>query len=131
MVNPRHHPGEDKTSHPQSECAKRGCGGERTEMNNQHTPGPWTWIRDVGRGDAIDGPDRMPVAWVATDCRRGDRSAYEYEANAALIAAAPALRDALRDMLRQIDQVDAGRLAGAPSIATLYAARALLRSLDG
>ena len=98
----------------------------------QHTPGPWTWMSDYARGDMIDGPDRMPVAAVAIDCRKPNVSA----ANARLIAQAPAMLEALRGLCDAIAAEAPKTPAGSPMFWQRVGhadarARAILRAVDG
>ncbi len=74
-------------------------------MSAKHTPGPW---KEVG-GRAVFGPDHIVI------CRCGNysKSIMEDEANARLIAAAPDLLDALRNLLTNdsiAELIDAIRL---------------------
>lgn len=72
------------------------------EASVAHTPGPWTRTRgeqfrhDHSRG--VRGPDGTYVA-AALDFNRSDRD-EECEANARLIAAAPDLLSALKNLLQ-------------------------------
>jgi hypothetical protein len=61
----------------------------------KHTPGPWTY---PGTGNVIGGPDRQRVA----DVYRDNLSADERQANARLIAEAPAMVKALRAVTEQL-----------------------------
>ena len=70
------------------------CGGDKTGMS-AHTPGPWY----------VDGLRKTRVATaedltIATAHAGADRSKNKAEANARLIAAAPALLEALEAILR-------------------------------
>jgi hypothetical protein len=65
----------------------------------KHTPGPWQREVGAGRGAWIMGPTKE---WAALACGDTDRRA---EANARLIAAAP-------DMLAALKQVEAEMRAG-------------------
>ena len=72
------------------------------------TTGPW-WVS--GRGIlAGDTNDPEIVAWFDIDdpmavCARPDTGIEEAEANARLIAAAPLLRDALRDAAKELHAI--------------------------
>ena len=59
-----------------------------------HTPGPWS-VETKGSRHFIDGADELTVAYVD---RAGVRERQTYEANAQLIAAAPELLAALREI---------------------------------
>ena len=74
-------------------------------MNNNHTPGPWAFVRRYpNNSGTIIGPDKGSVCAIASNVRRYPE---EKAANAALLAAAPDLLDALRRILRHIP-ADAG-----------------------
>ncbi len=75
-------------------------------MSTQHTPGPWTL--DLGNIGAdmknhvpIDAPDHGGIAqvvWVMEDDASASKSTPACEANAFLIAAAPELLEALKQI---------------------------------
>jgi hypothetical protein len=67
-------------------------------MTDQHTPGPWTHAgpSDIGR-DGYSIYASGPLAYTAGPSDYGDAA----EANARLIAAAPELLAALRDLIRE------------------------------
>jgi hypothetical protein len=65
-------------------------------MNTQHTPGPWD-TETKGSKHFIDGADGLTVAYLD---RSGVRERAEIEANIRLIAAAPELLAALKDLLQ-------------------------------
>lgn len=69
------------------------------EMNatSAHTPGPWTMVGREIFGNAFDGSARL----ICDKVRGG--SPVGADANARLIAAAPDLLYALRDVLAQFD----------------------------
>ena len=70
-----------------------------TNTTEQHTPGPWSYIGNHFKHDdsaIISSADGKPVA-TALDFNRYDRDA-EKEANAHLIAAAPNLLAALKQI---------------------------------
>ena len=77
-------------------------------MSAHHTPGPWTAeyccytdseTTAVGEGSfqILDGPDSRTAAVLCTRLRWPER-AREMEANARLIAAAPALLEVLQEL---------------------------------
>jgi hypothetical protein len=101
------------------------------------TPGPW-WVS--GRGIlAGDTNDPEIVAWFDIDdpmavCSRAGTGIEEAEANARLIAAAPALRDALRDVLNlyRAAMLTMGQNAdGFEESREVVAARAVLAQAEG
>ena len=59
----------------------------------KHTAGPWTY---GGAGGLIGGPDGIRVA----DCNGLERDSEERQANCRLIAAAPELLEALREVVQ-------------------------------
>lgn len=67
------------------------------------TPGPWV-MTNPGGGPVVDvAPEneiRRPLAFLPA----GDRTRAENLANAALIAAAPEMYEALRDIIEQADR---------------------------
>ena len=67
-----------------------------------HTPGPWTVEHSV----EVYGPRSRPIA----DCGEGEGTTAEMRANARLIAAAPDLLKALKQISDRID-----RASGSPS----------------
>lgn len=81
-------------------------------MKAQHTPGPWTWVKqEFGDGWSLQDAEGNEVA------NDGSASGEYYDwfsphgapdADAVLIAAAPELLDALADMLRTMDQHGCG-----------------------
>lgn len=104
---------------------------------SEATPGPWTVdprvdgrSRGFIRCQKMTGPYGLAVARVTYT----GRSIAEATANAALIAAAPAMRDALRDAHRMLDAL----AGGYPDIGAdtrvsrvRHAARAALALADG
>lgn len=63
--------------------------------NTKHTPGPWTTEKRVTTEITIRAADKTVIAGARCDSYL---PAYESEANARLIAAAPELLDALETM---------------------------------
>jgi len=63
----------------------------KTATKHTHTIGPWS-VETKGSRHFIDGADELSVAYVD---RAGVRERQTYEANARLIASAPALLEAL------------------------------------
>ena len=74
-------------------------------MNQSHTPGPWR--QDTMSGTTVWGGDKTHGNAVAV-CQGFERE--ENRANAALIAAAPELLEALREALGHIE--DSAEVAG-------------------
>jgi hypothetical protein len=81
-----------------------------------HTPAPW-WVADYGvrdRGGFICA--RIAVQRYEGQDERFAREVAEHDANARLIAAAPDLLEALRDMLNTLtdgpDESDVARVFG-------------------
>jgi hypothetical protein len=72
-------------------------------MDAKYTPGPWTWGENF-RGLYGEGPDNEILTYEPYE---GMWLTYcnAREANARLIAAAPDLLEALRDVLRVVDCV--------------------------
>ena len=79
----------------------------------KHTPGPWTVIAGVHSGDVVS-----PLGRVAMG--------ISMVPDARLIAAAPALLEALEAAIRDYDDIDDGRLSG-NTVATIRAAIKLAR----
>ena len=72
-------------------------------MNTQskHTPGPWRTIESTNKTmRTVVGPDFPGQGYIADVnlCRTNDAQDVDGEANAHLIAAAPAMYDALREL---------------------------------
>lgn len=90
-------------------------------MQAKHTPGPWRAI-----GAAVHAPARHADSQRIADCRALLPDA-ELRANAALMAAAPDMLDALRRVLRHIP-ADAG---GASMSDDVHRARAAIARATG
>lgn len=82
-------------------------------MNTKHTPGPW----DVdSHGNIVQGPGRYKIA-ITSATSIADRSDG---ADARLIAAAPELLEALKDLVSQLPEMDADQpLPGADAVDVL------------
>jgi YD repeat-containing protein len=91
-----------------------------------HTPGPWT-IEIKGSRHFIDGADELTVAYVD---RAGVRERQTYEANARLIASAPELLAALKEMAEQFGHY-CEHTEDAKEIETLIKARAAIAKAEG
>jgi hypothetical protein len=76
---------------------------------SKHTPGPWAVHPVRARVDAFNSGDALPVCELLwpTD----ERTEEETEANAALIAAAPDLLEALREAVKWIEESAEGEAA--------------------
>ena len=78
-------------------------------MQTQHTPGPWKRLKTFGGVIHIHTQDDKPIAFL-----RGYK--HPYSANARLIAAAPELLDALRELCADTylaDPINADRMSKA------------------
>ena len=64
---------------------------------SKHTKEPWSYIRSSAAGRYIVSAENMPLDICVLSNR--DKSAAEIQANARLIAAAPELLEALRQMV--------------------------------
>ena len=100
--------------------------------NAKHTPGPW-------RADVEDYPFRREI-YIETenfdpDAGEGERIARVFDetdtgrANAALIASAPAMLEALRACLADLDQVSQAESCG--DFPSVDAARAAIARAEG
>lgn len=98
---------------------------------NTHTPGPWRVYR-IGERVAVETCEN-PALIVAAATLTGDPK--EQEANARLIAAAPALLAALDVLLNSVDAVEIPAQGDGSKMAALYYAmedaRAALRLARG
>jgi hypothetical protein len=75
-----------------------------------HTPGPWRWDHESNVGNLIVDPERNAVAtFQARSHLKWAEQQAEREANARLIAAAPELLEALKEIRqdRDVDMVGA------------------------
>ena len=91
-----------------------------TERKAGHTPGPWGTSRDAVPAGHV----QITVYAVATGNRVA--TAFEREGNADLIAAAPEMADALRDIAATLEQHPAASRGNSKVHFALYAARAAL-----
>jgi len=96
--------------------------------NTTHTPGPWFCHSGMVWAQTTPTSDGTAIARMARDEER--TSPTERDANAALIAAAPAMLEALEKCFNVIDYVTAERLAdfiGVDEVTDAYqAARAAI-----
>lgn len=74
----------------------------------KHTPGPWVVDPAVRQGFTVYAPKEGFI--VGTQDEEGRYGAIESEANARLIAAAPDLLEALKELVAAADGVNAGPL---------------------
>ena len=96
--------------------------------NTQHTPGPWTYKRDYTRPDAIGGDyfydicdaDGKPLNIVVFG-----------EANARLIAAAPDMLEALKDIVENLSMQAAMQRYAPGLLAAAHAAIAKAEGVEG
>ena len=83
----------------QNNGASRTSGGKGLDMSDRHTPGPWRIEGESGDSPYIAGA--MPSGEPDHVCQIIETPDGEDHANAALIAAAPELLQALRALLDQ------------------------------
>ena len=88
---------------------------------SKHTPGPWRW-----EGDKMRGAERKLVKTSQHETLHPERAA----ANRALIAAAPDLLLALRDLVARCDG-DEGVRADGSNIDTVWAHAAIAKVEEG
>ena len=80
-------------------------------MNTQHTPGPWLYAQEGVDAFGIVQPDGHSIVHLVA--LQNSTSASHLPANARLIAAAPDLLDALKDMLDNHEDACTGYGEGA------------------
>ena len=73
-------------------------------MSENHTRGPWEWN---GRAPVIFGPDHQCICMNHPDQPDKAVKARWFNGNAALIAAAPELLDALHGLIQSMEAPDA------------------------
>jgi hypothetical protein len=108
-------------------------------MTTKHTPGPWTIVEtgidglgtvicEVSQGANIEpdtGAESLYQIGIMSDF--GDTTTEEARANAALIAAAPEMYEALRELeeaIRTEDKLNPGRIVTAEKLARAALAKA-------
>ncbi len=69
-------------------------------MKTNHTPGPWTIDRLIGR---ISGGTYPSIVGFRVPCSQYEHETAEVEANARLIAAAPEMLEALEEIISTLD----------------------------
>jgi hypothetical protein len=68
-------------------------------MSEQHTPGPWNALKKRGRGFVVDVPcGGFEFGYRVAEVHVGEKPDSEIVANAHLIAAAPELLEALKEI---------------------------------
>lgn len=80
----------------------------------KHAPGPWVVGHNNGSHVEIDAPSHGALAnvvWLMDDDRDEKRNSPRCEANAHLIAAAPALLEALRRLANEVGGMPQGDIA--------------------
>lgn len=87
-------------------------------MNGKWTPGPWEARFRFGRKTTVAGRQRYPICDTGT-APRGESNDRRDEANAQLIAAAPAMAEALENAEAALS----GVLASMPNLPTIEAVR--------
>ena len=73
-----------------------------------HTPGPWTLTKRQGKLYVLTDPESQPFVGQII---AGQTTAPEYRDNLRLIAAAPALLEALEELVAEWDAGNIGRIA--------------------
>ena len=81
-------------------------------MADQHTPGPWTQHYDAERESFVIAPQSEPAAILAEVGHQDYQN--DRGMNARLIAAAPAMLDALRDLVEASDAYRNSSLSAHP-----------------
>lgn len=104
-------------------------------MTDKHTPGPWEYSAHLTasenhRGFSVSAPTHRPSLHriLIADVIPMDRDGAEGEANARLIAAAPLLLDALKDM---VDWMPLPRERDHPGRVVIDKARDAIRKARG
>jgi len=98
-------------------------------MDAKYTPGPWTWAEDY-RGLYGLEPNNPVLEYYAYEGLWFDGSTPNQEANARLIAAAPDLLEALRDMVAVATADNWDRMSTGRQI-VLESARAAIAKAEG
>ena len=99
-------------------------------MNAKHTPGPWKMDDDCAEVGGLEYRVVSGTGYEVVALVQGDDETYEREANARLIAEAPAMREALIKITTWADRLSF-RDGRALALATdLDDARALLHKID-
>ena len=78
---------------------------ETTEKKVSHTPGPWTVARTTTHGMEISGSEWRRFARVYVRFEGDDEDSQVGLANAKLIAAAPELLEALKQLIRDSETI--------------------------
>lgn len=96
---------------------------------SKHTPGPWHFDHDWGRLPTIFGSDRKTKIAIVEKTSRNEHTS-EQAADASLIAAAPDLLAALKDITRFCDAVRVQVGMGKTQLARLEAARSAIAKAE-
>lgn len=95
-------------------------------MSDKHTPGPWTYVPDEDVAGHRE-PDRVKAGNITIiQCPGLVHNRTKTTANARLIAAAPDLLAALREMTALFEMTDEAQEPGTDSYAVLHLARAAI-----
>src|SRR5690606_19127575 len=101
----------------------------------KHTPGPWTPMKRQPASRADNGLCALAQVWggwiVVVPSRMVDRSGYDAEANARLIAAAPELLEALEKLLTAVDKACGTAIPQGSFVAARKAARDAIAKATG
>lgn len=84
---------------------------EGVRTRSQHTPGPWQ-INHRQHGCLYIGSESQPVAITSRGIGKGNEDESMVEADAHLIAAAPALLAACKDALAWLEEVESEDFEG-------------------
>jgi hypothetical protein len=100
-----------------------------TSTPTKHTPGPWSIARRGSGGCRVESRDGLHVAGVSDGFF--DDEAKEFEANARLIAAAPVMLDALRELAGVTENALAGDYCELATIEALAEAHEIIHRATG
>jgi hypothetical protein len=99
------------------------------QADQKHTPGPW---EATDQGDVVMGDDRATIiAWCGDAEDNPEMGEATMLANARLIAAAPDMLRALKDLTRFCDAVRVQVGMGKTQLARLEQARAAIAKAEG
>ena len=103
-------------------------------MNTKHTPGPWFSTDNGWHGTVVthNSPVTDHILQICAVQCTGAKTLEEGKANARLLALAPELAEALRGLVKVIQEAMPPDYASQPYTASrLHAARAVLAKLEG